>query len=111
MLSDMTPVARRITNLQHQLGPLLEFLNHSEHSRRIGDPTIADFVFGNPHEMPLGGLVEAIRHHAVPQNKDWFAYTIHHRAGAEAIAASLGRAPGCRSIQTTCDLRRARLAR
>ena len=94
MLSDMTPVARRITTLQHQLGPLLEFLNHSEHSRRIGDPTIADFVFGNPHEMPLGGLVEAIRHHAVPQNKDWFAYTIHHRAGAEAIAASLGAGTG-----------------
>jgi len=47
MLSDMTPVARRITTLQHQLGPLLEFLNHSEHSRRIGDPTIADFVQNN----------------------------------------------------------------
>ena len=39
--------------------------------------------------MPLDGLVEAIRHHAVPENKNWFAYTVHNQAAAEAVAASL----------------------
>ena len=90
----MDPVAQRITALRQRLRPLLEFLTSSRHAQRIGDPAIADFVFGNPHEMPLDGLVQAIRHHAVPENKDWFAYTIHHRAAAEAVAASLSARTG-----------------
>src|ERR1043165_2828583 len=89
-----SPVSRRIATLTQQLGPLLDFLNNSEHARRKGDPNISDFVFGNPHEMPLDGLVAAIRHHAIPRNKDWFAYTLHDQAGAEAVAASLNRRTG-----------------
>src|SRR5262249_35121113 len=38
------------------------------------DPGICDFTFGNPHEMPLDGLVGAIRQRAIPHDKDWFAY-------------------------------------
>ena len=38
------------------------------------NPAISDFTFGNPHEMPLEGLVSALRNRAVPENKDWFAY-------------------------------------
>ena len=85
----MTTISRRLAALQTTLGPLLDFLNHSEHARRIGDPDICDFVFGNPHEMPLDGLVESIRRHAVPANKDWFAYTIKEKGAARVIAASL----------------------
>src|SRR5262245_57349144 len=85
----MDVVARRITTLQQSLRPLLEFLNHSEHARRSGEPGIADFVFGNPQEMPLHGLVEGMRHHAVPGNKNWFAYAVHNQAAAEAVSASL----------------------
>jgi aspartate aminotransferase len=90
----MSTVARRITDLQDRLKPLLEFLNNSEHSKRIGDPTISDFVFGNPHEMPLEGLVQSIRHHAIPANKDWFAYTIKHPQALEAIADTLRKGTG-----------------
>src|SRR4029079_5367989 len=85
----MDIVARRIATLQQSLRPLLDFLNHSEHARRSREPDIADFVFGNPHEMPLDGLVEAIRHHVVPEDKNWFAYTVHNQSAAEAVAASL----------------------
>ena len=85
----MAIVSHRITDLQRSLRPLLDFLNDSAHARRSGDPTICDFVFGNPHEMPLDGLVESIRRHAVPANKDWFAYTIHHREAARKVVASL----------------------
>ena len=84
----MAIVSQRLTTLQESLRPLLHFLQDSEHARRIGDPRICDFVFGNPHEMPLDGLVEAIRRHAVPANKDWFAYTVHHGPAAEKVAAS-----------------------
>jgi aspartate aminotransferase len=86
--------SRRITHLQAALQPLMDFLSHSEHARRIRDPGICDFVFGNPHEMPLEGVVESIRRHTVPQNKDWFAYTVRHPAAAQAIAASLRRDTG-----------------
>jgi len=85
----MSTVSRRIADLQASLQPLLAFLNESDHAKRIGDPTICDFVFGNPHEMPLDGLVESIRRHAVPKNKDWFAYTIRDASATRAIADSL----------------------
>jgi aspartate aminotransferase len=85
----MDIIARRLTTLQEGLRPLLDFLSGSAHARRQGDPTIADFVFGNPHEMPLDGFVETIRHHAVPEDKNWFAYTVHNQSAAEAVAASL----------------------
>jgi len=87
-------ISSRLSALQDRLRPLLDFLNHSEYARRGGDPTIADFVFGNPQEMPLPGLVEAIRHHAVPEDKNWFAYTVHNQAAAEAVAASLAASTG-----------------
>jgi aspartate aminotransferase len=38
------------------------------------EPDVCDFTFGNPHEMPLPGLVNAIRERAVPRDKNWFAY-------------------------------------
>jgi aspartate aminotransferase len=85
----MSLPSSRITTLQAGLRPLLDFLDHSDHARRSGEPGIADFVFGNPQEMPLPGLVESIRLHAVPKNKDWFAYTVRHQPAAEAIASSL----------------------
>jgi aspartate aminotransferase len=90
----MDIVARRIRAMQETLRPLLDFLSTSEHARRAGEPDIADFVFGNPHEMPLDGLVEAIRHHAVPRDKNWFAYTVHNQSGAAAVAAALARSTG-----------------
>jgi aspartate aminotransferase len=87
-------VSPRIAALQTSLRPLLDFLNESEHAKRIGDPSISDFVFGNPQEMPLEGLVEAIREQAIPANKDWFAYTLKHPAAAEVIARSLREGTG-----------------
>ena len=108
----MSIISHRLGTLQGGLKPLLEFLNTSEHARRSHDPGISDFVFGNPHEMPLDGLVDAIRRHAVPEDKNWFAYTVHNQTAAECVAVvACRRAPACRSSQTMCDLRRAHLVR
>ena len=90
----MTPVSKRIATLQQNLRLLLEFLHDSAHARRSGEPGIADFVFGNPQEMPLEGLVDAIRHHAVPEDKNWFAYAVHNQPAAEAVAAALSAGTG-----------------
>jgi aspartate/methionine/tyrosine aminotransferase len=55
---------------------------------------LCDFTFGNPHEMPLPGLVQAIRDGAVPRNPDWFAYKTSETAPqaflAERLSAELG---------------------
>jgi aspartate aminotransferase len=48
------------------------FMSYTAALRRT--PAVADFTFGNPHEMPLPGVVEAIKTHAEPQNVDWYAY-------------------------------------
>jgi aspartate aminotransferase len=90
----MSTVSQRIADLETRLRPLLEFLTSSDHARRSGDPDISDFVFGNPHEMPLPGLVDSIRRHAIPEDKSWFAYTVRLPAATQAIAASLGTLTG-----------------
>jgi aspartate aminotransferase len=90
----MAIISQNLTRLQQSLHPLLDFLNNSEHAKRTGDPSICDFVFGNPHEMPLDGLVDSIRRHVVPRNKDWFAYTVHHKDAARKVADGLAARDG-----------------
>ncbi len=46
----------------------------SRYGEKRGDAAISDFTFGNPHEMPLQGLVDALRNAAIPEDKNWFAY-------------------------------------
>lgn len=54
-----------------------------------GDVDICDFVFGNPHEMPLAGFTAALQRYIVPQNQQWHAYKNSERASQEIIAAAL----------------------
>jgi aspartate aminotransferase len=70
----MQVVSHRVQAAAESFEPIRQFYFCSRYADRRGEPNICDFTFGNPHEMPLPGLVEAIRHHAVPHNKDWFAY-------------------------------------
>jgi aspartate aminotransferase len=53
------------------------------------DPTTADFRFGNPQELPLPGLVDALQRHAVPKDKDWYAYKLSEDEPRSVVAASL----------------------
>jgi aspartate aminotransferase len=70
----MTTVSKRIEHTNAAFSTVTEFFFTSSYGERRHDPDICDFTFGNPHEMPLDGLVAAIHKHAEPQNKDWFAY-------------------------------------
>ena len=58
------------------------------------DPGIADFTFGNPQELPLPGLVDALQRNAVPQDKDWFAYKMSEEEPRSVVAESLRRRTG-----------------
>lgn len=52
-------------------------------------PAIADFTFGNPHEMPLPGVVNALKTHAEPQTVDWFAYKTNEAGACGYLASAL----------------------
>ncbi|MGC3999530.1 MAG: aminotransferase class I/II-fold pyridoxal phosphate-dependent enzyme [Anaeromyxobacter sp.] len=67
------------------------FYFSSRYGERRGDPTIADFTFGNPHELPLPGLVTAIREGAVPQDENWFAYKTSEEVPQAFLAEAVGR--------------------
>ena len=64
------------------------FVNtYLKHARAGSD--MADFTFGNPHEMPIRGLADAIQKWSEPQNKDWFAYKQSEPAAQQVVAESL----------------------
>ncbi|MBK8907515.1 MAG: aminotransferase class I/II-fold pyridoxal phosphate-dependent enzyme [Rhodospirillales bacterium] len=70
----MPVVSRRIQRADAAFAGVRDFYASSRYAACRGMPGICDFTFGNPHEMPLGRLVDAIRDRAVPHRPDWFAY-------------------------------------
>jgi aspartate aminotransferase len=74
--------------MQH-IGPLGAFFRRSRWAERVGSPDIADFVVGNPHEMPLAGITTALQTWATPRNKDWFGYKFSEPEAQTVVAQSL----------------------
>ena len=70
------------------------FYSSSRYAERRFDPGVCDFTFGNPHELPLPGLVAAIREHAQPHDKNWFAYKSSEAAPQAYLAEHVGRELG-----------------
>lgn len=70
----MQVVSNRIKAAANSNERIHQFYFFSRYADRRAESGICDFTFGSPHEMPLPPLVEAIRRHAIPLNKDWFAY-------------------------------------
>ncbi|WP_024287328.1 aminotransferase class I/II-fold pyridoxal phosphate-dependent enzyme [Cellulomonas sp. KRMCY2] len=54
-----------------------------------GQPDVVDLTFGDPHEMPLPALVNALRATIEPRAEDWFAYKSSFAPAQETIAAGL----------------------
>jgi aspartate aminotransferase len=71
--------------------PILWFASQSTHAKHGANPTACDFTFGNPHEMPLPEIQQAITKWAVPQNKDWFAYRLSDSNAISVVVESLRR--------------------
>lgn len=79
-------VAARAVAVADSLSGLLTYLDYCDSQRA---PGVADLVLGNPQEMPLPGFVSAIREHAVPQDKDWFAYKFSETDARASVAHTL----------------------
>jgi len=71
-----------------------DFYTSSRYGERRLEPGISDFTFGNPHEMPLPGLVAAIRERAQPHDKNWFAYKTSEQEPQAFLAEHVGRELG-----------------
>jgi aspartate aminotransferase len=67
-------VSSRIRAADAAFSAVKDFYFASRYAERRLEPGISDFTFGNPHEMPIQGIVSAIRERAVPHDKNWFAY-------------------------------------
>lgn len=81
-------VSPRLNRAARAAAPIHAFVD-SPLARRADDPRAANFLFGNPHELPLGGIVEAMRRCVEPKHKDWFAYQTVQRPAQEAVASGL----------------------
>lgn len=88
------PIAAKMEDLVRALAPVLWFFRESTWSRRQGDPSICDFVAGNPHDPPLPEIVDALQRHAVPKRNDWFAYMMNDETAQATAAASLASEQG-----------------
>jgi len=70
----MSEVSKRVSAAEQAFAPVADFYFKSRYAERRFAPGVADFTFGNPQEMPLPGIVAALREAAVPHDKNWFAY-------------------------------------
>jgi aspartate aminotransferase len=87
----MSIVSKRAKAADAAFAAVKDFYWTSRYGKRRGDPGICDFTFGNPHEMPLGGLVGTLREVAVPKDKDWFAYKTSEEEPQAFLAQRLQR--------------------
>jgi len=87
----LSVVSRRAAAADHAFDAVKDFFFSSRYGKRRGKPGIADFTFGNPHEMPLEGLVAAIREGALPHDKNWFAYKASEEGPQAFLAEAIGK--------------------
>ena len=87
----MSVISRRIRAADAAFAAVKDFYFTSRYGKRRGDPGICDLTFGNPHEMPLDGLVTALRERTVPKDKNWFAYKTSEEAPQAFLAERLRR--------------------
>jgi aspartate aminotransferase len=87
----MSAISARILATNAAFEAVKNFYFNSRYAERRLEPGICDFTLGNPHEMPLEGIVSAIRERAIPHDKNWFAYKTSEEDPKAFIAERLGR--------------------
>ena len=85
----MTDTTGRTDRMIASVEPVFSWFTGGSWEQHRADPGIADFTFGNPQELPLPGLVDTLQRHAVPQDKDWFAYKFNEPGPQQVIADTL----------------------
>jgi aspartate aminotransferase len=84
-------LSRRAAAADAAFAPIRDFYLRSRYSERRFVDSVCDFTFGNPHEMPLPGLVDALRKSVEPRDKNWFAYKSSEEEPQAFLADHVGR--------------------
>jgi aspartate aminotransferase len=80
----------RIAAVRDAMAPFSRFFVSSAWSRRDPrDRRVCDFVFGNPHEMPLPGFVSSLQQWTPPRDAEWYAYKTSEQEPRAVVASSL----------------------
>lgn len=87
-------VSSRIQAADRIFAAVGTFYARSRYAEARFAPDVCDFTFGNPHELPLPGLVDAIRARAVPHDTNWFAYKSSEPDPQAFLAEHVGRELG-----------------
>jgi aspartate aminotransferase len=90
----MTVAERRMDRMVDSVAHVFDWYLKGDWEKHHLDPGVADFTFGNPQEMPLPGLVDALQRNALPKDKDWFAYKQNEAEPRDVVAASLRQRTG-----------------
>ena len=90
----MSVLSQRVRKANDAFTGVTTFYFTSRYGERRYEPGICDFTFGNPHEMPIGGLVAALRERATPHDKNWFAYKSSEIEPQSFVAERLSRELG-----------------
>lgn len=84
----MTVVSKRALSAADEIHTVFDFFESYRQDAEDKD-VVADLTFGNPHEMPLAALVDALSARIQPQSEDWFAYKTSEQEPREVIAGAL----------------------
>lgn len=82
-------ISRLAADLLGRKNSLHAFFFSSTWARNRGRDGVCDFAVGNPHEMPLPGLEESLRHHLSPRSPEHFAYKTSEPHAERVVASSL----------------------
>jgi aspartate aminotransferase len=86
----MSVVSARIRAVDGAFAAITRFYFDSRYGERRFEAGVCDFTFGNPHEMPLDGVVSALRNRAAPRDENWFAYKTSEPHAQEFLAEKVG---------------------
>ncbi len=85
----MSVISTRMRTTDAAFEAVRTFFFDSRYAERKLVPAVCDFTLGNPHEMPLEGVVTAIRERAIPHDENWFAYKASEQEPRAYIAQRL----------------------
>jgi aspartate aminotransferase len=70
----MSAISSTVRQMMTGLEPVTWFTTRSTYASEGSRPDGCDFCFGNPQEMPLPEITQALTRWSQPRNKDWYAY-------------------------------------
>lgn len=85
----MSGFSSTLRGMTDYLAPVMQYVGDALYAGGVDSPAACDMRFGNPQEMPLPEIEQALKRWATPQNKDWFRYPDSVPSAVEVAVESL----------------------